>query len=198
MSSTKEAGDRSHSHSHGHAHHGSSQEPSAMVERLLELRNSDPELFSQAWRKIPPTTQENIMAYLKKHGVEDQPISRPHANFEDKDPDLHKRKGSTQHSTESARVDHKEHDNKNLAPPAELLETHRNVQALGRPLFEWTDGELLARTILESESKDTASGREKDDAHIATELRKISRQSTVQIVQNELIRRLLQTIAGKS
>ena len=198
MSSTKEAGDRSHPQGHGHAHHGSSQDPGVMAERLLELRNSDPELFSQAWKKIPPVTQDNIMAYLKKHGVEDQVSTRPHANFEDKEPDIHKRKGLTQHSTESTRVDRKEHDNKHLASQEELLETRRSVQAFGRPLFEWTDGELLARTLLETDSKDTSSGREKGDQFIATELRKISRQSTVQIVQNELIRRLLQTIAGKS
>ncbi len=198
MSSTKESGDRSHSHGHGHAHHGSTPDAGVMAERLLELKNSDPELFSQAWKKIPQATQDNIMAYLKKRGVDDQVPSRPHANFEDKDPDVHKGRGLIQHSTELTRVDRKEHDNRKIASQAEMLATRRSVLAFGRPLFEWTDGELLARTLLETDTKDTSSGQEKDDLHIAAELRKISRQSTVQIVQNELIRRLLQTIAGKS
>ncbi len=194
MSSTKESGAHPHSQSHSHAHHGSSQDPRAIAERLLELKNSDPELFSQAWKKIPPETQDNILAYLRKHSVEGQTPPASHASFEDRDSHTAKHRGSM---PDSARGDRREHDTKPSLSQSILAETHKTGQS-SRPLYEWTDGELLAHTLVEQDTKEVPPLHEgKEDAHLALELRRISRQNVVQIAQNELIRRLLQTIAGK-
>jgi hypothetical protein len=170
-----------------------------MAERLLELKNSDPELFSQAWKKIPQSTQDNILAYLKKHGSDADGSSPTHGSFEDKNAHFSKHKALIEHQSESARIEKKEHDSKHLNPPTLLIETRKGGQLAGRPLFEWTDGELLAHTLLEPETKESiSSAQDKTDSDLSSVLRSISRQNTVQIVQNELMRRLLQTIAGKT
>jgi hypothetical protein len=195
MSGTRE----SSSHSHGHSHHGTSQSPAVMAERLLELKNSDPELFSQAWRQIPQSTQDNILAYLKKHGGVGQTSSSSHENFEDKDIHLRKHKESTGHTSEPTRLERKEYESKHLISAASIAETPRSAPFSGRPLYEWTDGELLAHTLLDTEARDSvSSGHGKPDDDLASVLRIISKQNMVQIVQNELMRRLLQTIAGKA
>ena len=169
-----------------------------MAERLLELKNSDPELFSQAWKKIPQSTQDNILAYLKKHGGEGQVPISSHENFEDKNAHTHRHKGSTEQPSEPAKPERKEHDSKHLTSSS-AIETRKIGQPTGRPLIEWTDGELLAHTLLETEIRENVqSGQGKPDADLASVLRSISKQNMVQIAQNELIRRLLQTIAGKA
>ena len=164
-----------------------------MAEKLLQLKNSDPDLFNEAWKEIPQTTQENILAYLRKHGGEEQVSIVRHANFEDKN--SHTKHKGPDHSGHLEHLDNR-HE-KNL-PHSPLLETRHIDPAPSRPLYEWTDGELLAHTLLDSETKENPSEPGKTDAELALELRKISKQNTVQIVQNELIRRLLQTIAGKA
>lgn len=164
-----------------------------MAEQLLLLKNSDPDLFGEAWKKIPQSTQDNILAYLRKHGGEDQVTSTHHSNFEDKS--SHSKHKGTDHS-DGEQLDHRSHE-KNL-PHSPSLETRKILQPPARPLYEWTDGELLAHTLLESDLKDGPSEHGKADTDFALELRNISKQNKVQIVQNELIRRLLQTIAGKA
>lgn len=164
-----------------------------MAERLLQLKDSDPELFSQAWKKLPQSTQDNIIAYLKKHGATDQTSSSRHSTFEDKTSHT-RHKGIDRSQPE--RLEHRGHDKTQPAPPP-LLETRKAGQS-GRPLYEWTDGELLAHTLLDSETKANTTESGTADHDLAQQLRHISRQNSVQIVQNELIRRLLQTIAGKS
>jgi hypothetical protein len=189
MSSAREA---SHSHSHGHAPHGSSKDPAFMAEKLLQLKNSDPQLFNEAWKKIPQTTQENILAYLRKHGGEEQVSTVPHASFEDKN--SHTKHKSPDHGD----LEHLDNRHEKSLSHSPVLETRKIAQGPIRPLYEWTDGELLAHTLLDSEIKDSSSEPGNTDTELGLELRKISKQNAVQIVQNELIRRLLQTIAGKA
>ena len=170
-----------------------------MAERLLQLKDSDPELFSQAWKKIPQSTQDNILAYLRRHGGEGQVPTSRHESFEDKNSHHHKHKDIADHPVDPVRLDRRDLDNKNPVSQSVHLETRKTVRSSGRPLIEWTDGELLAHTLLDTETtENSSSGQGKTDANLAQELRNISKQNTVQIVQNELIRRLLQTIAGKS
>src|SRR5215470_9548753 len=182
-----------HSHSHGHSHQGTSQNLGVMAEKLLELKNSDPELFNQAWKKIPQSTQENILAYLRKHGGEAQVSTSIHGSFEDKNAQGHKHKGVAGHPSEPEKLD-LELDTKHTTSLSGSTEPRKALQIPERPLCEWTDGELLARTLLDSET--LSPGTKKSEPSIASELRNISKQNMVQIVQNELIRRLLQTIAG--
>ena len=192
MSSAREAGAGSHSQSHGHVHHGPSKDPAFMAEKLLQLKNSDPDLFSEAWKKIPQTTQDNILAYLREDGREEQVSTVRHANFEDKN--SHTKHKGPDHSSH---LEHQDNRHEKSLPHPLLVET-RKIDPASRPLYEWTDGELLAHTLLDSEIKDGPSEPGKTDTELSLELRKISKQNTVQIVQNELIRRLLQTIAGKA
>ncbi len=189
-------------HGHGHPHHASSPSPGEIAERLLELKHSNPELFTQAWKRIPQTTQDNILTYLNKHKMEGL-IGPASATYEDKTPHLHKHKEEGLHLPGSARVDDKKvgHGKDGLSRP--VLGTSDRGLSAERPLFEWTDGELLAHTMLEpemslgEEAEFPAQGN-KAEKFVAAELQRISRQNRIQIVQNELIRRLLQTIAGKS
>ncbi len=195
---------QSQTHGHGHAHHASSPSPGEIAERLLELKHSNPELFTQAWKRIPQATQDNILSYLNKHKMEDLrgPASAP-ATDEDKESHLHKHKGEGLHLLGPATVDDKEtgHGKDVLS----RLGPERAERGLSteRPLYQWTDGELLAHTMLEPETRVGTEAAfpargDKTELFVAVELQRISRQNRIQIVQNELIRRLLQTIAGKT
>src|SRR5215467_1527653 len=58
--------------SHASTHHYSFHEaftPAAshVVEKLVRLKNSDPELFIEAWNRLPGSTRQNILSYLKKY-----------------------------------------------------------------------------------------------------------------------------------
>jgi len=33
----------------------------------VKLKNSDPEMFSEAWNRLPDSTRENILEYLKRY-----------------------------------------------------------------------------------------------------------------------------------
>src|SRR5215470_15690419 len=160
MSSTREA--HSHSHGHGHTHH-SGPSPAVMAEKLLELKNSDPELFNQAWRQIPQSTQENILAYLKKHGGDGKVESRPqpHGGFEDKHPHAVKHRGVAERPAEPERLERSKGESSELIQAASS-ESRKAPPVLGRPLYEWTDGELLAHTFLEAEAKNSSSNGKVD------------------------------------
>src|SRR5262249_26405594 len=155
----------------------------AMAERLLELKNSDPELFNQAWRQIPPSTQENILAYLKKHGGDGKVDSKPqsHQGFEDKHSNSGKHKGTSERPrpTEPERLELSNRDGSEFSQAA-LSETRKAAPVLGRPLYEWTDGELLAHTFLDAEAKG-GSAEGKVGGVLETELKRISKQNMVQI-----------------
>ncbi len=195
---------QSQTHGHAHAHHASSPSPGEIAERLLELKHANPEVFTQAWKRIPQATQDNIISYLNKHKME--PLQSPasaSATYEDKESHLHKHKGEGLHLPGSATVDDKEtRHGKDVLSRLGSERAERGLSA-ERPLYEWTDGELLAHTVLEMETRiGTEAGfparGDKAELFVAAELQRISRQNRIQIVQNELIRRLLQTIAGKS
>ncbi len=190
------------SQTRGHAHHVSSPSPGEIAERLLELKHSNPELFTQAWKRIPQTTQKNIVTYLNRHNLEGLFVA-PSASaiYEDKDPHVHKHKPFFPFGTAAV-------DDRVTRPGRDVLSRVGPERAeLGssaeRPLFEWTDGELLAYTMLDTQTRlatevsfPVRGG--KAQLFVAAELRRISRQNRIQIVQNELIRRLLQIIAGKN
>src|SRR3989442_12524969 len=172
MSNAREASASSHSHGHGQAHHASSTDPAVMAERLLRLKDSDPGLFSAAWKKIPRSTQDNILAYLRKHGGEEQVSSARHSNFEGKNShSKHKRTGHA----EPHHLDNVNHE-KNL-PHIPSLETRKNLQAPARPLYEWTDGELLAHTLLVSDVKDSPSEHGKVENDLPLEPRRMPKRT---------------------
>ncbi len=196
----------SQTHIHDHAHHASSPSPGEIAERLLELKHSNPELFTQAWRRIPQTTQDNILSYLNKHKMEN--LLAPAAassTYEDKNPHPHKHKDKEEalHPPSLHKVDDRITEPRKDNMTRVVSEKVEPRLLAGRPLFEWTDGELLAHTMLESETRVGEEAAfptkgDKTELFVAAELQRISRQNRIQIVQNELIRRLLQTIAGKS
>ncbi len=37
------------------------------MDRLVRLKDSDPEMFSEAWNRLPDSTRENILEYLKSY-----------------------------------------------------------------------------------------------------------------------------------
>jgi len=41
-----------------------------VVRRLRELKNSNPQLYNEAWDKLPESTQESILSYLRDNQVE--------------------------------------------------------------------------------------------------------------------------------
>ncbi len=53
--------------SHPSFHRTFSPSSSHVVDRLVKLKNSDPEMFSEAWNRLPDSTRENILEYLKRY-----------------------------------------------------------------------------------------------------------------------------------
>src|SRR6266568_6812268 len=58
-----------HSRAPGHApfHRAFPPSQSHAVDRLVKLKDSDPEMFSEAWNRLPDSTRANILEYLKRY-----------------------------------------------------------------------------------------------------------------------------------
>ncbi len=194
----------SQTHGHGHSphslsHYTSSPSPGPIVEKLVRLKNSDPELFSQAWNKLPGSARENILSYLKKYPnllEREYPLLLLHRLGQLSTDEIERLESRRPHFRES------------IAEPREparkrgpLQRVPLRAMKIGRsesPPHEWTNGELLTHTALgkargeEADASPTVGG--KTDSLILAELREISRQNRT---QNELMRRLLQALTAK-
>ncbi len=53
--------------SHPSFHRAFPPASSHVVDRLVRLKDSDPEMFSEAWNRLPDSTRENILQYLKRY-----------------------------------------------------------------------------------------------------------------------------------
>ncbi len=181
----------------------------------MRLKNSDPELFSQAWNKLPRSARENILSYLKKYPnllEREYPLLLLHRMGQFTKDEMEGLEGPASKALEPRPEPRRPHLRESIAEPKEPARKKDPLQRVrprdvksGKsepPLYEWSDGELLAHTTLEKEKREeadtSATVKGKADSLILAELRKISRQNRTQIVQNELMRRLLQTLIGKS
>ncbi len=59
--------DNGQSASHPSFHRAFPPSSSHIVDRLVRLKDSDPEMFSEAWNRLPDSTRENILDYLKSY-----------------------------------------------------------------------------------------------------------------------------------
>src|SRR5260370_34260766 len=136
-------------------HHTFSPAPNQVVEKLVRLKNSDPELFSEAWNRLPGSVRENILSYLKKYPnllEREYPLVLLHRTGELSKDEKEDLEGQT-----SAKVEHRgaqtpEQVSKLKTPirkkersprvPSRVLEHEESEQTR----YDWTDRELLARS----------------------------------------------------
>ena len=209
-----EAEGHSQPQSHGPVHHHSFQNafspsPSAIVEKLVRLKNSDPELFTQAWNRLPGTVRENILSYLKLYPKlleGEYPLLLLHRAGDlskDEVEDFDNRASSTVQPRRTTPLEPVAEAMQWARAPPRKKEASRSQRpkigqgrSLGRISVEEIDEDRQARAPPTLEKEDTRSPRNADaDSLLLAELRKISRQNKTQI---GLMRRLVESSKGKS
>src|SRR5213594_4033089 len=167
---------------------------SHIVDRLVRLKDSDPEMFSEAWNRLPDSTRENILEYLKRY-----------PNLLEKEYPLlllHRFGSLSGYEVEEFE------EQASPTPEAEALEAPVPLQrkqsprrarpksakamAQRRPKLEAVteeSGKSSPREIRNNRTPAEEGARSKADSLFLSELRKISKQNSVQI---ELLQRLLQ------
>jgi hypothetical protein len=212
MGNRVDAQAHSQAHDHGPVQHHSFQNAyspslSHLVEKLVRLKNADPELFAEAWNKLPGSARENILSYLKKYPrlLEGEfPLLLLHRAG-----DLSKDEVEEVESRASTIV-----EPRRPRPPEQVNQPIRSVRETARrnepsqkarsktvstpirPLHEQADATRLGNALTWEERESTRiSTRSDPDSLLLAELRKISRQNRTQI---DLMRRLVETSKGKN
>ncbi len=161
----------------------------------MRLKDSDPEMFSEAWNRLPDSTRDNILEYLKSYPnllEKEYPLLLLHR--------AGKLSGDEVQEFEQTSI---EPDQLESAPDREPKRTAqrktrapRSKSAKARaPAMQRSqepNGEATRRaskTIRTDRSKDRSGDGRVGDFQFLSELRKISRQNSIQI---ELLQRLLQ------
>ncbi len=188
---------RQHDHTTGHpsSHRAfSSSPPSHVVDRLVKLKDSDPEMFSEAWNRLPDSTRANILEYLKKYPnllekeypllllhrsgslsgyeveeFEEQASTTPEAEALETVVPLQRKQPARRIRPKSARA---------TAPPRSKLEPVNGEPVKSSP-----------RIARNSRTTAEEGARGKADPQFLSEMRKILKQNSIQI---ELLQRLLQ------
>jgi hypothetical protein len=198
---------------HGPVHHPSfqnafSSSPAHIVEKLVRLKNSDPELFTEAWNRLPGSVRENILSYLKKYPKlleGEYPLLLLHRAG-----DLSKNEVEDFEGRAST-VDHRSARPLESSPetqePVTKAVRKKEPSQKSRPRTvnnrapekiseERSDSDSDVRAPLTVERREGTRGLPKADADslLLAELRKISRQNKTQI---GLMRRLVETSKGK-
>ncbi len=174
----------------------------------MRLKHSDPELFSEAWNKLPGSVRENILSYLKKYPnllEREYPLLLLHRMGQLSKDEMEGLEGPVSNAIESRTP----HLRESFAEPKEPTRKRGPLQRVRprivksrkseSPLHEWTDRELLAQNSpLEKQKREEVNTspavKGKTGSLILAELREISSQNRT---QNELMRRLLQTLTSK-
>ena len=204
-----------HSQAHGHVpvqhhsfHNAFSQSPSGIVEKLVKLKNSDPELFSEAWNRIPGSVRENILSYLKKYPnllEKEYPLLLLHQHDRLSKDEIEGLEGSVSTRVEPRGTIAPE-------PSIEYRKPHHRREPVRRVRSKVVSSRRLEQAVIERSVRtapthiSTETDKEKTkrtspttsgnaDSLLLAELRKISRQNKTQI---ELMRRLVQTSRGNS
>ncbi len=193
---------------HPSFHHAFSPSPSHIVEKLVRLKNSDPELFSEAWNRLPGSARENILSYLKKYPnllEREYPLLLLHRTGELSKDEIEDVESQALSRVESRRAQPPESAPKPKAPVRRKERSQRVRSRIvdrgksDRSPYEWTGPELPAHTSLKTEQREgtdlSPTMKGDADALLLAELREISRQNKT---QTELMRRLVQTLKGKS
>ncbi len=210
-----EAEAHSQAHTHGPAQHHSfhnafSPSPSHIVEKLVRLKNSDPELFTEAWNRLPGSVRENILSYLKKYPKlleGEYPLLLLHRAGDLSKDEVEDYESRSFTEIEPRRAIPLESITKPEEPvrrPVRRTEPSQKARsktvsnrALEKLSDERTDPARPVRATLTAERREGERGPSRDDADslLLAELRKISRQNKTQI---GLMRRLVETSKGKS
>jgi hypothetical protein len=199
--------------SHGPAQHHSfhnafSPSPSHLVEKLVRLKNSDPELFTEAWNRLPGSVRENILSYLKKYPKlleGEYPLLLLHRAGDLSKDEVEDYESRTPTSIEPRRAIPGESTAELTEPvrksvrKAEPSEKARSRTVSNRALEKFLDEKIdLARPVRVTPTVERSArspSRDDADSLLLAELRKISRQNKTQI---GLMRRLVETSKGKN
>jgi len=164
------------------------------VDRLVKLKDSDPEMFSEAWNRLPDSTRANILEYLKRYPnllekeypllllhrsgslsgyeveeFEEQASKTPEAKALETVVPLQRKQPARRARPKSARAN---------APPRPRVESV-NVESV----------KSSPRTVRNSRTTAEKLVRGRADPQFLSEMRKILKQNSIQI---ELLQRLLQ------
>ena len=192
------AEEESHQHTHatGHpsVHRVFPPSPSQVVDRLVRLKGSDPEMFSEAWNRLPDSTRENILEYLKRYPnllEKEYPLLLLHrsGSLSGDEVEEFEEQASTTPEAEPleapAPLSRKQ-------PPRRARPKSAKAKAQRRPKLEAVteeSGKSSPREIRNNRTPAEEGARSKADSLFLSELRKISKQNSIQI---ELLQRLLQ------
>ena len=193
------AGEHSHQHdlttSHPSFHRAFPPSPSQVVDRLVKLKDSDPEMFSEAWNRLPDSTRENILEYLKRYPnllEKEYPLLLLHrsgklSEYEVEELEEQASSSSEPIALEEVRPLQRRQSSRRARPK------HAMAREPARPKFGAGNGRSVKSSLREVGSS-RASGhtglRDRADSHFLSELRKISKQNSIQI---DLLQRLLQS-----
>ncbi len=185
--------------SHPSFHRAFPPASSHVVDRLVRLKDSDPEMFSEAWNRLPDSTRENILQYLKRY-----------PNLLEKEyPLLLLHRAGKLSGNEVEEFEEQASASPGYPEPLEELAPREQLQrkqpvrrarprraksrASARPRTEAPSGESAFKSSLKVVENNRAAehngGRGSADSRFLEELRKISKQNSIQI---ELLQRLLQ------
>ena len=187
-----------HSPGHTPSHRAIPPSPSHVVDRLVKLKDSDPEMFSEAWNRLPDSTRENILEYLKRYPnllEKEYPLLLLH------------RSGSL------SGYEVEEFEEQASTPETETLETvvrlqkkqpPRRVQPRiarakapprhGPEALNEESAKPSPRTVRKNRTPAMDGTGSRADSLFLSELRKISKQNSIQI---DLLQRLLQAYEGQ-
>ena len=165
----------------------------------MRLKDADPEMFSEAWNRLPDSTRDNILEYLKSYPnllEREYPLLLLHRAGKlsgDEVEELEEQATTERDRIESNReVEPKHPAQKKLSHQLPRSKTAGN-RALVRPKSQLTSGDLAHRSTPRAIRAEGPKGSNGDSriggSQFLEELRKISKQNSIQI---ELLQRLLQ------
>src|SRR6266700_7004224 len=177
-----------HNHATGHSsfHRGSPPSPSHVVDRLVRLKGSDPEMFSEAWNRLPDSTRTNILEYLKRYPnllEKEYPLLLLHRSgrLSGYEVEEFEEKAST---TPEAEALEKVVQLQRSQPARRARPKSASTKALPRPKLEAVNGESV-KSSPRAFRNDLTTAKEapmrKADSLFLSELRKISKQNSIQI-----------------
>jgi len=185
-----------HDHATGHPsfHRGSPPSPSHVVDRLVRLKGSDPEMFSEAWNRLPDSTRTNILEYLKRYPnllEKEYPLLLLHRSgrLSGYEVEEFEEQAST---TPEAEALEKVVPLQRSQPARRARPKSASAKALPRPKLEAVNRESVQSSPMAVGGYRTTAGegaRGKADSLFLIEMRKILKQNSLQI---ELLQRLLQ------
>jgi hypothetical protein len=173
--------------------------PNHVVDRLVRLKDSDPEMFSEAWNRLPDSTRENILQYLKKYPnllEKEYPLLLLHRAGKlsgDEVEEFEEQASTSPGYPEPLEEVAPREQLQQKQPVRRARPRHAKAKASARLRTEAPSGESAfkpsPKVVRNNRAVAHNGGRGRADSQFLEEIRKITKQNSIQI---ELLQRLLQ------